>query len=108
MANLSPFDPLSDSFEEAFRRIFGPARSEVQGVTTDIELDVQEDEQARELKAKIAPCELPAIPPAGVPDEAGEGQAPARRTPQERAIGPTYSLPDANGRRGPSEIDQGD
>ncbi len=64
MANLSRFDPISDSFEEAFQRIFGAARSQVESATTDIELEVQEDEQAREVKAEIAPCELPAIPPA--------------------------------------------
>jgi hypothetical protein len=104
MANLRRFDPVSDSFEEAFQRIFGPARLEVEGATTDVELDVKEDEQAREVKAEIAPCELPAIPP----DEAGEGRVPARRIPRERGTGPTFSLPEVSGRRGPGEIDRGD
>jgi hypothetical protein len=64
MANFNRFDAFGDSFEEAFQRIFGPARSKVQRATTDIPVDVQEDEQARNVKAEIAPRELPAIPPA--------------------------------------------
>ena len=44
MAGPARFDPFGDSFDEAFRPIFGPARPEAEGATTNLEADSLENE----------------------------------------------------------------
>jgi hypothetical protein len=108
MANLNRLDPFSDSLEEAFQRIFGPPRAKVKTGTTDIEGAVQKEEQAREIKTEVAPASFRPYRRHEVPGEAHERQVPPRRSPRERATGPTSPLPNVSGRRGLGEIDRGD
>jgi hypothetical protein len=74
MANLNRLDPFSDVLEEAFQRIFGPPRAKVKGATTDIEVAIQKEEQAREIKTEVAPASFPPCRRHGVPGETHEGK----------------------------------
>jgi HSP20 family protein len=53
MANITRFDPFADTFEDMVRRFFRPARWEVEGVPTEIKLDVAEQDNAYTVKAEI-------------------------------------------------------
>ena len=54
MANITRFDPFSDSFEDAVRRMFRPARWEgEQAPPMEIKIDVEENDKAYLVKAEI-------------------------------------------------------
>jgi HSP20 family protein len=53
MANITRFDPFADSFDDLFRRMFKPVRWEVEGVPTEIKVDVEENDKAYTVKAEI-------------------------------------------------------
>jgi len=53
MANIARFDPFADSFDDFFRRVFRPVRWEVEGMPTEIKVDVEETDKAYTVKAEI-------------------------------------------------------
>ena len=54
MANITRFDPFTDTFEDMVRRFFRPARWEgVEGGPIDIKVDVAEQNDAYLVKAEI-------------------------------------------------------
>lgn len=53
MANITRFDPFSDTFEDFFRRVFRPVRWEVEGAPMEIKVDVEESDKAYIVKAEV-------------------------------------------------------
>ena len=46
MANITRFDPFSDSFEDMFRRMLRPMRWEGEAAAPEIKVDVEENDKA--------------------------------------------------------------
>ena len=53
MANITRFDPFTDSFEDLFRRVMRPMRWEGEEQPLQIKVDVEEDEKSYKVKAEI-------------------------------------------------------
>jgi HSP20 family protein len=53
MANITRFDPFSDSFEDMFRRMLRPMRWEGEAAAPEIKVDVEENDKAYVVKAEI-------------------------------------------------------
>jgi HSP20 family protein len=54
MANITRFDPFSDSFEDMFRRMFRPIRWEGEAAAApEIKVDVEESDRSYVVKAEI-------------------------------------------------------
>jgi HSP20 family protein len=53
MANITRFDPFSDSAEDIFRRMFRPVRWEGETAAPEIKVDVEETDKAYVVKAEI-------------------------------------------------------
>jgi HSP20 family protein len=53
MANITRFDPFSDSFEDMFRRMLRPVRWEGEAAAPEIKVDVEENDKTYVVKAEI-------------------------------------------------------
>jgi HSP20 family protein len=53
MANITRYDPFSDSFEDMFRRMFRPVRWEGEAAAPEIKVDVEENDKSYVVKAEI-------------------------------------------------------
>ena len=53
MANITRFDPFSDSFEDLFRRVLRPIRWEADEQPLQIKVDVEEDDKTYKIKAEV-------------------------------------------------------
>jgi HSP20 family protein len=53
MANITRFDPFSDSFEDMFRRMLRPMRWEGEAAAPEIKVDVEENDKTYVVKAEI-------------------------------------------------------
>jgi len=53
MANITRFDPFSDTWEDVLRRFMRPVRWEVEGTPVEIKIDVSEDVETYTVKAEI-------------------------------------------------------
>jgi HSP20 family protein len=53
MANITRFDPFTETFEDMVRRFFRPVRWEMEGAPMEIKVDVSEDPEAYLVKAEI-------------------------------------------------------
>ena len=53
MANITRFDPFSDSFEDLFRRVMRPMRWEGEEQPLQIKVDVEEDDKTYKIKAEV-------------------------------------------------------
>jgi len=53
MANITRFDPFTDSFEDLFRRVLRPMRWEGEEQPLQIKVDVEEDDKSYKVKAEI-------------------------------------------------------
>ena len=53
MANITRFDPFSDSFEDLFRRVLRPIRWEGDDQPLQIKVDVEEDDKTYKIKAEV-------------------------------------------------------
>lgn len=53
MANITRFDPFAATFEDVVRQFFRPPRWPVEGVPTEIKIDVAEQEGAYTVKAEV-------------------------------------------------------
>ena len=53
MANITRYDPFSDSFEDMFRRMFRPLRWEGEAGAPEIKVDVEENDRSYVVKAEI-------------------------------------------------------
>jgi HSP20 family protein len=53
MANITRFDPFTDSFEDLFRRVLRPIRWEADEQPLQIKVDVEEDDKTYKVKAEV-------------------------------------------------------
>jgi HSP20 family protein len=53
MANITRFDPFTDSFEDLFRRVLRPIRWEGDEQPLQIKVDVEEDDETYKVKAEV-------------------------------------------------------
>jgi len=53
MANITRFDPFTDSFEDLVRRVLRPMRWEGEEQPLQIKVDVEEDDKSYKVKAEI-------------------------------------------------------
>ena len=53
MANITRFDPFTDSFEDLFRRVLRPMRWETEEQPLQIKVDVEEDAKSYKVRAEV-------------------------------------------------------